>query len=449
MDANLFSRRQFLKGAATAVLGAGTMLAGPWPTTGASTTFPEPVAPAWDLEPSPQLKILRWIGFVKTDEEIWIANTRRWEFLTGGTVHTDFINWNDIRTQAAMEAAVGAGHDVVLGWFDDPHLYWDSLLDLSDVAGYLGAKYGGWYPICEVYGRKAGSDQWIALPICCPGLCMYYRASLVHEVGFDTMPSTIEQFLACCKALKARGHPTGFALGDAVGDANCWTHWWLWAFGGKAVEADGKTVAINSQESLLSLETARELHETMIPGVETWTDANNNQEFLDGAISVTSNGISILAAARANNPELARDIAIASSPIGPVGRPTELHYFSSAFVFRHTPVPNAAKSYLTFMFEREQYGEWVTGTHGYNSQTLRAYRALPFWDQDPALSTFGDCLERMLWNGYAGPLGPASAGAMREYVVVDMFRGVCTGERTPKAALLAAEKKLSQLYAQV
>ncbi len=448
MQDNGFTRRQFLQGATAAVLGAGAFLAAPWPALGASLAQQDLEPPVWDLEPAPHIKVLRWIGFVKTDEEIWMANTRRWETMTGGTVHTDYINWSDVRTQAAMEAAVGAGHDVVLGWFDDPHLYPDSLVDLSDVAEYLGARYGGWYPVCEVYGRRTGSSQWIALPICCPGVCMNYRASLVREAGFDAMPTTIEEFLACCKALKAGGHPTGFALGDAVGDANCWTHWWLWSFGGKAVEADGKTVAINSPESLLSLDAARELHGTMLPGVENWNDANNNRAFLDGEISVTSNGISILAAARATNPELADDIVIASKPIGPVGRPTELHLFSSAFVFRHSAAPNAAKSYLAFMLEQEQYGEWVTGTGGYNSQTLRAYRRLPLWEQDPAVTPFGDCLERMLWNGYAGPLGPASAAAMSAYVVVEMFRGVCGGERSPKDALLHAERKLAQLYAQ-
>ena len=46
----------------------------------------------------------------------------------------------------------------------------------------------------------------------------------------------------------------------------------------------------------------------------------------------------------------------------------------------------------------------------------------------------------MLWNGYAGPLGPASAAAMSEYVIVDMFADVCVGGKSPKTAALDAKK---------
>ena len=40
--------------------------------------------------------------------------------------------------------ATGAGPDIVLGWSDDPHLYTDKILELTELADYLGKKYGGW-----------------------------------------------------------------------------------------------------------------------------------------------------------------------------------------------------------------------------------------------------------------------------------------------------------------
>ena len=57
-----------------------------------------------------------------------------------------------------MTANTGAGPDVVVGWTDDPHLYSDKVLDLTDIADYLGKKYGGWYPLAERYGKKFGTD---------------------------------------------------------------------------------------------------------------------------------------------------------------------------------------------------------------------------------------------------------------------------------------------------
>ncbi len=438
----LLTRRDFIKvaGAGLSALGMQALFQGN--PVQAETITP----PRFTLEHRPVIRVLRWMGFVKSDEDIWMANTRKWERLTGGRVITDFIYWEDVRARAAMEATLGAGHDVVLGWFDDPHLYPGRLVDVSDVADYLGKKYGGWYPVCEIYGRSSSTNKWIALPIGSAGICLNYRKSWVREAGFESVPQDIEGFIKCCKALKAKGHPTGFALGHAIGDANVWTHWWLWSFGGKAVESDGKTIAINSKETLVALDMSRELYDTMIPGVENWLDPHNNKAFLEGKISLTPNGNSIFFVSMTKFPKINEDLMTMNFPVGPVGRPTELSLFSQAFIFKHSRVPNAAKHYLMFMFEKPQYALWESGTWGFVTQTLKAYYDLPAWHKDPRITPYRECMGRILWNGYAGPMGPASAAAMSEYVIVDMFSQVCTGQKSPKSAALSAEKKLARLY---
>jgi multiple sugar transport system substrate-binding protein len=441
------SRRDFITTSAAGLAGFGLASLSMESLFQANPALAAEVAPLpLKLEKNPVIKVLRWSGFVKSDEEIWNANTKRWEQATGGKVVTEYVSWEDVRAKAAMEASVGAGHDIVLGWFDDPHLYPDKLVDVTDVADYLGKKYGGWYPVCEIYGRDSTTKRWIALPIGSAGICINYRPSWVKEAGFEKMPDDLEGFLKCCKALKAKGHPTGFALGHAVGDANTWTHWWLWSFGGKAVERDGKTIAINSKQTQQALDTAKEFYETMIPGVGSWLDPNNNKAFLSGLISVTANGNSIFYVSKNQFPNIFNDLSTMNYPIGPVKRPTELSLLSLAFIFKSSPVPNAAKHYLTFMFEKPQYAAWENGTWGYVTQTLKAYYDLPSWQKDPRITPFRECIKRMLWDGYEGPLGPASAAAMSEYVIVDMFADVCVGGRSPKDAALAAERKLKRFY---
>jgi multiple sugar transport system substrate-binding protein len=34
----------------------------------------------------------------------------------------EYVAWEDVRAKAAMAASVGAGPDIVMGWYDDPHL---------------------------------------------------------------------------------------------------------------------------------------------------------------------------------------------------------------------------------------------------------------------------------------------------------------------------------------
>src|SRR3989475_4900523 len=116
------------------------------------------------------------------------------------------------------------------------------------------------------------------------------------EAGFgpdpDSFPKTPDEFHRLCRALKTRGHPTGFALGKAVGDANSWCHWLLWTFGAHAVAPDNKTITLNAPETVNALEYGRQLFETMIPGVAGWLDPHNNPAVLGGEGALANKGIS-------------------------------------------------------------------------------------------------------------------------------------------------------------
>jgi multiple sugar transport system substrate-binding protein len=110
--------------------------------------------------------------------------------------------------------------------------------------------------------------------------------------------------------------------------------------------------------------------------------------------------------------------------------------------------PNAAMEYLRFMWEREQYQRWQQAANGYHSQTLRAYEANSVWHADPQYRVYKDCTARMLWNGFAGELGPASAEAMAEFIVVDMFAQAASGERSATEAAARAEERAKAIYSQ-
>jgi multiple sugar transport system substrate-binding protein len=437
------SRRDFLK---TGLAGAAAVGMGGISLDALAQQAKNPAALEFKPEKGAVLRVLRWTAFVKSDSEVWNKNTKEWEEQTGGKVITEYISWEDVRTKAAMTASVGAGHDIVLGFHDDPHLYPDKLMDVTDLATYLGNKYGGWEPVCPMYGISRKTKRWIALPIGSSSMCMNYRVKWMKEAGFDKFPDKIPQFLKLCKKLKENGHPTGFALGHAVGDANDNWHWWLWAFGGKVVEKDGVTLCLNKQETWDSLEAAKELYATMILGVGSWLDPHNNKAFLAEEISVTGNGPSIYYAAKETYPQIAEDMDHANMPIGPVGRPTELHSFTQAFIFKHCRFPQAGMHYLKYMFEEPQYGPWINVMRGYIAPSLKVYKNLPVWTADPKHTPFRDTLSRMLWNGYEGPEGPASAATMAEYVVVDMFSDVCVGGKSPKEAAATAQDRAARFY---
>jgi multiple sugar transport system substrate-binding protein len=49
------------------------------------------------------------------------------------------------------------------------------------------------------------------------------------------------------------------------------------------------------------------------------------------------------------------DIHHAPYPIGPVGVPTESHLFFNQMIMKYTKYPQAAKEFLRFMMEKEQF----------------------------------------------------------------------------------------------
>jgi hypothetical protein len=136
-----------------------------------------------------------------------------------------------VRPKAAVAANTGAGPDIILSTNDDANLYPDKLLDVTDVAEYIGKKYGGWYPAGQAFLKPDGK-KWLGLPLGAAGSMMVYRESQLKAAGFDAFPKTTDDFLKMAKAVAAKGTPGGMALGNATGDG-LWCNWLVWAFGGK------------------------------------------------------------------------------------------------------------------------------------------------------------------------------------------------------------------------
>ena len=434
------ARRDALK-----ALGAGVLAAGAAWTLGRGAS----AAPAlrYTPEKGAQLRFLRWKRFVQGDEDQWLASTRLFSDQTGVPVHVESVSLEDLPAKAAMAANVGAGPDLVMGSYGQPQLYPDKCLDLTELASYLADKYGGWYDAVKAYCTTAG--RWIALGLAFPTSCVVYRKSLVNAAGFDGIPRDLAGFLKLCRALSARGTPPGFALGNAIGDGTTWCHWLVWSHGGKLVDESDRVV-INSRQTVAALEFVRELYPTLIPGTLSWLDPSNNKAFLAGQIGLTYNGISVYYAAK-NSPDpalqaIAADMQHAHFPVGPVGRPTELSPFNPAWVFKYTRYPNAAREYLRFMLEREQYAAWMRAAQGYYAQTLRAYESEPIWTDDPKNTPFRDGPSMTLHPGYAGKEGVASAAAVADFIVVNMVAEAATGKSSPQAAAARAEARARRYY---
>ncbi|MBV8094514.1 MAG: extracellular solute-binding protein, partial [Acetobacteraceae bacterium] len=381
------------------------------------------------------------------DETIFRQNTEKFSKATGVRVRVDFVGFEDLRPQTAVTANTGAGPDVVLGWMDDPHLYAGNLIDVTPLAEYLGQKYGGWKFLAETFGRRWKTNTWIAIPMGgARGPCNY-RISWVKQAGFEKIPDDLDQFLTLCRKLKELGHPAGLALGNAVGDANAYANWLLWSHDAYLTEEDG-AIAINRPQTVEALKYAKALQETFIPGTLSWLDPSNNKAFLAGQIGLTQNGVSIYFVAK-NDPktaDIAADMDHAPMPLGLASSTPESALIINGMIFKHTKYPNAAKEYLRFMMEAEQYEPWLNACLGYWSNPLKAYDQAAVWSGDPKVRIFREALDLRFWPSYKGPINAASAAIAANYVTVHMFAAVASGQATPEDAASEAERQMKRYY---
>src|SRR4029079_1405545 len=132
------------------------------------------------------------------------------------------------------------------------------------------------------------------------------------------------------------------------------------SWGGKEVEADGKTVALNSKETIESVKFMTGFWEDAHDeGGLAWDDSSNNRAFLAGTISATSNAASIYIEAL-RKPEayqtekgtpLKDAIRHAPYPRGAAGVAT-FHPLQSHMVMAYSKNQKPAKDFLRWLHSR-------------------------------------------------------------------------------------------------
>ncbi len=356
MTERFTNRRQVLAGgAALAGAGAAANLA----------LFAQAWAQASPFKPEKgaSLQLLRWKRFVQSEEDSFMALVANFTKATGVDVKVINESLDDVQPKASVAANTNQGPDMFWGLYSLPHLFPTKVIDVSDVAGYLGKKYGGWVATAETYGKSKG--RWIAIPVAYNGNVINYRQSMIEKAGFKEIPKDTAAFLEMMKALKEKSTPGGFALGRASGDGNAWVHWALWSQGANLVDKNDKVI-VNSPETVKALEYVKALSDTFVAGTASWNDAFNNKAFLESQVSLTNNGVSIYAAAKAGAAkgdakmkEVMDDMNHSLWPVGPVGHPTEFHIAYPLMAMKYTKSPNACKAFMAFMLEAENYNKWL------------------------------------------------------------------------------------------
>jgi multiple sugar transport system substrate-binding protein len=418
------SRRDFLKIAVAGAAGAALV----------------PPARAADKT----VTLLHETSFIPTfDEYMQKTLVPAYEKETGVKIVYDLTSVGSSPTRISTIIETGSGADITIIFLLYPFLYGDKLMDVSDIAEEAGKEQGGWY---DAAGEAAIVDgKWKAIPHSNIGQLMNWRTDWFAEIGVKTFPETWEELYEVGKKLKAKDHPFGFELGHGFGDNHGWIYPLLWSYGGHEVEADGKTVVIDSDETAKAIDFARKFFkDCMFDDVLGWTDVSNNKAWMAEQISCTNNAESILWFAKRNFPDIGKVTDQAQNPAGPKGRFHLLDCQSHA-IFDFSPQKEEAHKFLRWLTAEKQASGWYNSADSYFQPFLHAYDNAPMWQAEPRNIPYRDAMASAHLPGWPAPPNHQLAEAVAKYVIVDMFAKACTGTPT-KDAIKSAETQLKDIY---
>ena len=314
--------------------------------------------PAWAQKK--ELTFLSVNHFVPASDDELRKQAEAFGKQAGVTVRVDTIAGLQLPAKRAAEAQAQTGHDLVFLSHADPFLFENNLVDCGPLVETLGKKYGGWYPFAAESAQT--NSGWKAVPWFWVSFPATYNMAHFSKAGLEP-PKTWDELLKQGKVLKKGGNPIGIAISH-TGDAN--TTFWavLWGFGGKVLEADGKTPAIVSDKTAAAIEWYKEAYkEAMEPEVLSWDDASNNRGILSGKYSWIHNPISPYNTALKEKMAIADDINHHLTPAGPAGSHNSPG-INAVAIWKFSKNVDLAKEFIQFLFQKPNYDAFIVAGDG-------------------------------------------------------------------------------------
>lgn len=374
--------------------------------------------------------------FVPAADKAFLALAKQFGKENGCTVRVERITQNDVRTRTAAAIEAKAGPDIVHMFNNLPHLFADGLIDMSDIAEEMAKEQGGIYDVFKANAFQNG--HWIAVPEFGFAWAWAYREDWLKEAGWGQFPETFDDLRKWGKIMKAKGKPIGQAFGHSENDPNIYCYSLIWCFGGKELEADGKTVALDSKETIEAVKWNTAFwKDALDEGGLSWDDGSNNRAFISGSICATGNAVSIYFMARDKFPEVYKVTNHAHQPKGPAGRYLYLATQSTG-VMKYSKNQKLAKDFVRWFMKPEHYEKYFDAGGTFGLPPTKMWRDSKVWTRDPKCTVFRDVVDYARAIGYPATPGRKASEAYSKYIIVDMFAKAIQGMPAEDAVKWAA-----------
>ena len=446
-----WTRRKFLgaAGLTAAGLAAGPLLE----ACGGGGSSQSSSSPSSTKVPQPRsgasIRLLQWVHFVPAADTEFIRQCEEFGSKYGVKVAVERITADQLQTKTAAAVEASSGPDIIQMQYGWPHLYTSQCEDVTNEVNILTQKLGAVAQVNDSFSKVDGVYR--AVPFTVVPNAWTYRTDYFQKAGLNAWPKTWDAFADAAGKLKAAGlPPISQSVGHAYGDSLTMWNPVLWSHGGKEVNSDGKSAAINSKETRAAIKWAQGAVKAGLVVHPEWLDPDNNQAYHADRISATLNGGSIYLREKNEFHHFDKVTDNGVVPAGPKGLFTMNLIFNHA-VMKYSPEKETAKALLLYLMDKDNYLKYTKIAGGYNAGPFAAFENDPVFfgpDADPKMKSFQQVVKPGKWPGWPAPPSKQTAQAQTQYIVADMFGKSLqnNGAGDAESAVKEAESRLKAIF---
>jgi multiple sugar transport system substrate-binding protein len=387
---------------------------------------------------------------------------------TGTTITNDLVSGDAGDMIAKMDADVKASTTRDLAFMSDSRFVGQlhnlgDLTDVTDVVEEMKKLYGE--PAAEANNYCVFDGRWFAIPYHFIASGMYLRKDWYAEKGIALKPhysweELRDNALAVSDPSKRR-----FGWGLTInrsGDANGFIENVINTYGGAIADNTGRKVTLNSPETVEAVAFMGDIYTNpkykpmLPPGIESWTDSSNNENWLAQILGLTLNQFSVYADSKTKNNPVYGNTHVISGATGPaIDQPIAFGQSNSFVVFKGAKNPDLAKQVAKFMVSGSALLGVAQGAPCLvNPSWEKVWDSDPYYTSgDPAFAAIREQTRLKLplttKTGFAFPQppSPGQQAGIAAYLLTDMMHAVVTG--TPAAqAVATTHSRMVQIFEQ-